>query len=98
MERSDIPALIATVVLLAPWGLFAFYNLVFGIGRLRAMTSDGPSPVVAVGSLCGLGALLAMPGLGWAGFFALLPLALLPDLAWILCSLLQRWRGRRKAP
>ena len=96
MERADIPALIATLVLLAPWALFAFYNVVFQISKLRRMSSDGPSPAVIVGSVCGIGALLAMPGLGWTAFFALLPLALLPDLAWVGCSLLIRWRETRR--
>lgn len=97
MERSDIPALIATLVLLAPWGLFTFYNLVFQISKLLRMSDDGPSPAVIVGSVCGVGALLAMPGLGWTAFFALLPLALLPDFAWIGRSLLFRWRNKRRA-
>jgi len=97
MERSDIPAVIAAIALAAPWGLFAVYNLVFQAGKIRRMNSEGPSPAVIVGSVCGVAALLMLPGLGWIQFFALLPVALLPDLAWVGGSLLFRWRESRRS-
>lgn len=74
------------------WLKFAAYNVFFEIDRIRRRSHDGPSPMVIFGSLFGIAALLLMPGLGWLAFVALLPLALLPDLAWIGCSLLFRWR------
>lgn len=96
MERSDIPAVVAAIVLTAAWGLLAFYNLALEAGKILRMNSAGPSPVVIVGSVCGISALLVLPGLSWIHFIVLLPAALLPDLAWVGGSLLFRWRKRRR--
>ncbi len=93
---SEIDRWIGVAVLGVLWSFFAFYNLVFEIGKHQRMETSGPSPMVIFGSVFGIAALLLVPGLGWGPFLALLPLALLPDLSYILGGLLFRWREKRR--
>jgi len=63
------------------WLKFTGYNVFFAADRINRRSSDGPSGLPVVGSLCGIAVLVLAPAGSLPLRLLFIPLALIPDLA-----------------